>query len=296
MNSTVRIRLGTGEIRELGPGAILGRAWSASLQLRDPWVSEAHAMVSLREGVLKLLGLRGKFEVDGLVLSEVVLAPRLNVRLSPQTSFEVLDVVVPDHFLMVEGPGLGRVLLTGPMSLVAGPRLIAGSRHDAELVLWCDGESWFASLRDGTEVALEAGETIAAGSIELSVHLARTTEIGEPTAVDASSIDSSLELIVRYETVHIHHGDSMLALDGQLARLISDLAVAGVPMSWSVLAAELWSGESDPIVLRRNWDSAMSRIRRKLRAARIRADLVRSDRVGNVELFLRRGDRVVDQT
>ena len=54
--------------------------------------------------------------------------------------------------------------------------------------------------------------------------------------------------------------------------------------------------EDEPAVLRRNWDAAMARLRKKLREARIRTDLVRADRTGNVELVLRRADRVEDQT
>ena len=37
-------------------------------------------------------------------------------------------------------------------------------------------------------------------------------------------------------------------------------------------------------------------LRRKLKDARIRPNLVRSDRTGNVELFLAEGDEVEDKT
>lgn len=296
MNASVRVRLGNGDIRELGPGAILGRAWSASLQLHDPWVSEAHALVSLREGALKLLGLRGKFEVNGRVTAEVVLERGQHVRLSERTSLEILEVTVPDHLLMFESEELGRVLLSGPTSLLEDGRVVAGPRQDAALVFWCDGEQWFGRSRDGVDQALSPGERIATGEVSGAIRLVRPAELGGATALDGSTIDTPLELVVRYETVHIHHGSSTLTLDGQLARFVSDLAVAGVPMSWTLLAAELWPTEPDAVVLRRNWDAAMSRLRRKLREAKIRADLVRADRGGNVELFLRRGDRVVDQT
>ena len=40
--------------------------WSAALHLDDPRVSEAHAMVSIRGSELKLLALRGRFQIDGL--------------------------------------------------------------------------------------------------------------------------------------------------------------------------------------------------------------------------------------
>ena len=102
---------------------------------------------------------------------------------------------------------------------------------------------------------------------------------------------------MRYDTVHIHRDAApTLTLDGIIARIVSDLATAGVPMGWQVLSAELWPGEADLAILRRNWDAALARLRKKLREARIRADLVRADRSGNFELFLARGDRVDDQT
>lgn len=254
-------------------------------------------MVSLREGALKLLGLRGKFEVDGRVTSELTLTPGLRIKLSDRSTLEVLEVVLPDHLLMVEASGLGRILLSGPLSRLADGQVVAGTVKDAPLVFWFDGESWFArSAADGLDVPLNAGETVAVAGLELNVRLVRTTELGAPTEIDASTVDEPLELVVRYDTVHIHRGQTTMVLEGQLARFVSDLAVAGVPMGWLVLASELWPQEKDPVVLRRNWDAAMSRLRRRLREVGIRADLVRADRTGNVELFLRRGDRVVDQT
>ena len=111
MRAYVRFRLGNGETRDLGPGDVIGRAWTAALPLFDPFVSEAHALVSLREGALKLLGLRGRLSVGGKSVSEVILSNRLEVGLSPRTTLEVVEVSVPSALLALDVPGLGLSLI-----------------------------------------------------------------------------------------------------------------------------------------------------------------------------------------
>lgn len=65
MHACVHLASADGQIHVLGHGDLIGRLWSAALCLSDPRVSEAHAMVSLREGQLRLLALRGLFAIDG---------------------------------------------------------------------------------------------------------------------------------------------------------------------------------------------------------------------------------------
>ncbi len=59
----VRIRTPDGTVHDVPHGGIVGRLGIASLPLHDPRISEAHALVSLRGGVLRLLALRGRFAV-----------------------------------------------------------------------------------------------------------------------------------------------------------------------------------------------------------------------------------------
>lgn len=299
MRAYVRFKLGDGETRDLGPGDVIGRMWTATLQLHDPFVSEAHALVSLREGTLKLLGLRGRLSVGGKIVPEVALSPGLRIALSQRSTLEVVEVRVPNAMLALDHPQLGRRMLSGVVSLITHPRLelVAGANPEASAVLWSDGLSWFARLRDGTDLPLEPGTPFAIEGVDLEVLAVTIGASGEVTTVDPSSLDSSLHLTVRYDTVHIHRdGAPTVTLDGIVARIVSDLAIAGVPMGWQTLAADLWRGEADPAILRRNWDAALARLRKKLREARVRTDLVRADRGGNFELFLTRGDRVDDQT
>jgi len=299
LRAYVRFRLGNGETRDLGPGDVIGRAWTAALPLFDPFVSEAHALVSLREGALKLLGLRGRLSVGGKSVSEVILSNRLEVGLSPRTTLEVVEVSVPSALLALDVPGLGRRPLTGVVSLLTQPQLhlIASASPAAAAVIWSDGLAWYAHLRDGSDQLLHPGQTLTIDGIAIPIVAVAIGTSGEVTTADPASLDRPLEITVRYDTVHLHRdGAPTLTLDGMIARILSDLATARVPVGWHVLAKDLWQGESDVAILRRNWDAAMCRLRKKLREARIRTDLVRTDHSGNFELFLARGDRVDDQT
>lgn len=295
----MRLRLAPNEPRELVPGDIIGRVWSAALQIADPLVSEAHAMVSLREGALKLLGLRGRLVVDGKVVPEVRLVPGLAIGLSPTTVLEVCEVALPPALVAIEHPELGKRVLSGVCSLVRdrGLTLTAGSHPKALAVVWSDGLGWFARLHGGLDVPLPPGEVAELGEVALNVTLVSLDGNGEVTSYDPKGLEAPLRLVARYDTFHIHRGrGAPLALDGIIARILSELAIAAVPVGWHLIAESLWPGEQDRIILRRNWDAALARLRKKLKQARLRLDLVRSDRSGNFELFLQKGDRVEDRT
>lgn len=292
-----RFRLPDGGVRDLGPGDLIGRAWSATLQINDPWISEAHALVSLRDGLLKLLGLRGRFALGRETVSEVVLAPGQRLKLSANTTLEVLEVHVPPALLAIQHPALGALPITGTMSLRTEPRLelVPGLVVDSPMVIWSDGELWLARVAEG-DLELEAGLDFTVDGHPFSIISTPTAEAGLATNLDGSRVDAPLVLVARYDTVHIHREGTTVVLDGLVARIVSDLAVAGVPMNWQVMAKDLWRSEPDLNALRRNWDSALARLRRKLREGGVRVDLVRSDHGGNFELLLKRQDRVEDQT
>jgi hypothetical protein len=299
LRTYILIRLEDGSLRELGPCDVIGRMWTAALTLQDPFVSEAHALVSLREGTLKLLGLRGRLVVGGKQVSEVTLTPGLEVVLSPRTTIEVVEVHVPETLLALDHPELGKRVLSGVVSVVTRPRLdvVAGANPDAAAVLWSDGLAWFARTFGGADQPIDEGSTLEVDGHRLGVVTVGVGGSGEITAVDPTSLESALHIVVRYDSVHIHReGVPPLVLDGMVARVVSDLATAGVPIGWQVMAKELWPEEDDSYVLRRNWDATLARLRKKLRAGRIRTDLVRPDRGGNVELVLARVDRVEDET
>jgi hypothetical protein len=69
----------------------------------------------------------------------------------------------------------------------------------------------------------------------------------------------------------------------------------GRPAPWEAVAQEVWGSDHDTYWLRANWDRTLRRLRHHLRAAGVREDLVRADGRGNIELYLHRGDTVVDE-
>jgi len=299
LRAYVKFKLGDVLLRDIGPGDVIGRIWTAALQIADPMVSEAHALVSLREGALKLLGLRGRLSIGGKSLPEVNLSVGLRVGLSPATTLEVVELRVPDALLALDLPEVGFRVLSGVALLVTQPRidLIAGASPEAAAILWGDGLTWFARLRGGGDQVLVPGSHVVVDGFRIPVVPVAIGASGGITIANPESLERPLHLIVRYDTVHIHREDAPpLTLDGIIARIVSDLATAGVPMGWQLLANDLWRDERDPVILRRNWDAALARLRKKLRDARVRADLVRSDHGGNFELLLARGDRIDDQT
>ena len=70
------------------------------------------------------------------------------------------------------------------------------------------------------------------------------------------------------------------------------VALVGGP----TVARALWPRDDEAASLRRRWDVALVRLRARLRAERIRPDLVHADGSGQVTLLLRDCDRVEDRT
>lgn len=116
---------------ELMHGDIIGRIWTAALQLNDARISEAHAMVSLREGNLQLISLRGSMAINGKVTPQIVLAPGQEIELAPNLTLTVEDVWLPEEVYGIEGPNLIRQILPGVCSILLesnGPRIVSGYR------------------------------------------------------------------------------------------------------------------------------------------------------------------------
>ncbi len=114
--------------------------------------------------------------------------------------------------------------------------------------------------------------------------------------VDESGRGPALRVVSRFEILHIHREDGApFSIGGIPARVVAELAEYGVPVPWELVARSIRAGLDDPAILRRNWDRHLKRLRRKLRAAGFRSNLVRSDGRGNVELLLMPGDELVDE-
>ncbi|MCB9680654.1 MAG: FHA domain-containing protein [Alphaproteobacteria bacterium] len=279
---------------DVGHGDLVGRLWHAAVQLDDPRISEAHALVSLRGGTLRLLGLRGRFAVGGRALADVALAPGLEVVLAEGLGFTVDAVILPDTVLGVETDGMPARVLPGTCALVdtPAPTLAPPSHPAARAWVWNAPTGWRLRARDGVAMPWEAGDAVEIAGRTWRAVAVPTGARGEVTRADPG-VDAPLTVVARYDTVHLFRaGRDPLVLRGLQARLVSELAAMDAPVPWALLVEVLWPDGGT----RKQLDMVMVRLRSRLREARVRTDLVRADGCGVIELFLRPGDVVEDQT
>lgn len=299
MHAYVVLRDPDGRDHELVPGDLVGRVWSAALQIADGRVSEAHGMVSLREGQLQLIGLRGGFAVGGAPVAQVTLTPGLRVELARGLWIEVIEVSLPEHTLGIEGPGLPRQALPGVASVLVEPalRLAQGWREDARAQVWTTGDRWLARVPGAPPREVGPGDTLAAGDIRLTFVEVALRAAGPAATRRQGEVDAPLRVVARWDTAHVHRdGAPVLVFGGKQARLLSELVTLGGPIGWGALSETLWPEEPDPALRRSRLDVLISRVRRRLRAAGVRADLVHTDGSGQVELLVYARDRVEDET
>ncbi|MEZ4267670.1 MAG: hypothetical protein R3F39_14925 [Myxococcota bacterium] len=249
--------------------------------------------MSLRGEALKLLALRGRLRVDGVATASVVLAAGQVIELAPGVSLTVLDVVLPETVVGLEGDGLPRQPIDGVRSLFVRPRprLDAGAIVGADAVIWGEDERFRVRLAD-RELEVAPGDGFEAGGQRFRVVDIPLREASVPSTLGANA---PLRLVASFDTVQIHQDEFSLVLGGIAARLISELIALGGPAAWNVLAAEIWGPSEDEQDLRPRFDMAMNRLRRRLREAGIRDDLVVLTGTGQAELVLRPGDQVEDR-
>lgn len=284
-----------GEEVALGHGDILGRLGRAALYLDDPRVSEAHAMVSLRGEALKLLALRGRLKLAGRQVTELTLEAGQLIELASSLTLRVEDVVLPDEVVGLRAPGLPPVALQGVLSFFATPtpRFEPGLFAHADLVVWGEEGTWKAAEPGQSPVPLELGQRLTVRGLELLTEAIPLDAVGASATV---APDQPLKIVAHYDTAKVHHGDQVVLLAGVPARLISELVAIGGPAPWEALAHELWGAEVSRDLLRTRFDMALSRLRKRLRSAQVREDLVVSSGTGQVELVLREGDVLEDAT
>lgn len=299
MHAYVRFRTPDGDTHVLGPGDLIGRLESAALHIDDARISEAHGLVSLRGRELKLLALRGVFAVDGKPVHDVVLKPGLVVQPARGMSIVVEDVALPEAVMALQGDGLPRQVLSGTNSLFVKPRPALQPRYkaDAAAHVHSTGDGWRLTIGDEPARPLREGDTFTLDGTRFEAVAVPLESASSPATRLEGGVLAPLSIIAHFDTVHLHSdGELKLALDGISARIISELVVFGGPVAWHVLAAEIWTDEDNRTLLRRKWDIALARLRRKLREARVRADLVRAGGTGTVELLMYESDKVEDRT
>lgn len=294
----VRVRLADGQSTELHSGDFIGRSDRAALCLLEPHISEAHAMVSLRSGELKLLALRGRFSVDGKPVAQVTLRPGLRVVLASRTPLIIDEVRLPEEVLALEDPHGHRQVIDSVSSLRLGasPSLVSGFAPDADAVLWTSGERLYARVGDAAPRALEVGDALDIGGQIHRVVAAPWEAVSRAPTQESTEVGAPLHLILNFDTVHIIAGPSRVILDGIAARIVCELAAIGAPVAWQEVAREIWGRDTaGEVQIRQRWDSSLARIRRRLKEARLRTDLVHCTRGGQVELALAPGDTIEDR-
>ncbi len=298
MRALVTLRHPDGTEHELGHGDLIGRLWSARLQLASPDISEAHALVSLRGGELHLLALRGLFAHKGKPCKSLVLAPGQQIHFSRELALEVVDVVLPDETLGIEGPGIPRQALAGVASLVTAPQvaLRPGVVRDAAAVFFTVDDGWRVRTAEGT-APLAPGWCLPVPGGPVRAVLVSLSRAGQRPTLAVGRLDAALRLETHFDLVHIHReGAPTVSLRGHAARLITELAQAGTALPWEELALALWKDPAHRDQLRRRFDAVLSRTRRRLSQEGLRANLLGADGAGNLFLLLRPGDEVDDRS
>lgn len=266
------------------------------MRIDHPHISEAHAYLSLRDGRLKLLALRGGLGFGGRIVREVTLAEGQEITLARGQALTVRRVELPHAALALKVDAGPAALLVGrAWSLTEiGPeqRVIP----DAPVRLWTDGTGWSVQSLETRPRPLEAGDVFAVGPRRYQVVEMATIA---PTATAATAAEGRLDPPLRidgyFDTVHIHPtGAPSFVLSGAPARLICELAEIGQPVHWSEVGRVLWPDEADLERMRKRWDLMLIRLRKRLQAASIRSTLVLPDGTGNVRLLLHPTDRFVD--
>lgn len=280
-------------------GDLVGRLSTAAIHLDDARVSEAHAMVSLRGRELKLLALRGRFAVDGKTITEAILATGMSIEIAGGLCLEVNDVLLPDEVLSIQAEGIPRQVLGGVCSITARPRPRIHRRYlpDAAVHIWNIGTEWRIKREGQPPSPLMAGDNWIVNGIRFEAVPIPLDRVSQHETRLKGGIRAPIRLVAMYDSVHIHRENHVaIALGGISARILSELVSFGGPTDWELLAREIWRDPLNRHALRKKWDVNLSRLRSKLRAAKIRGDLIRADGTGKLELLLHDGDEVEDRT
>lgn len=291
MRALVWLSANDADPHPLGAGDLIGRASTAALRLDDPRVSEAHALVSLRDRGLVLLALRGRFRVAGQVRTEVELHAGVEVALADGITLTVHGVELPASVLGLDVPGLGRHGLAGTTSLLAGqpPQLRPGVAPDAAAVFWTFGVEWRARVGSAPPRTLQAGDRIALGRdtvtvVELPVELASRTRT-------IPSARTPIRIETWPQSVRLHLERDVVDITGVPGRILATTLRSAGPIPWRDLCAHVWPDDrSREASLRNRLDVGLARLRDRLNAGGATEILVTLDGAGHAHARTATGD------
>ncbi len=293
MLASVRFRLPSGVTVVAAHGDLVGRLWSAAVNIDDARVAEAHAMVSLRGAELVLISLRGTMSIDGKTRKTLVLEAGQRIELAAGVAMLVEAVEYPPSVLAVEANGIERQVLSGVASLhlEPRPRLSRGYAANAEGWLWYTGAEWRLRLAGHEVRTIGVGDTWRLSNIDFRAVAAPLHGDGNTGSPMIGAESEPLRIRFQNDTVQIQRdGRPIVAFKGPTARILRLLALTGTPVSWTWVARHLWPSDSEA-ELARKWGVELEKLRQRLVASHIRPELIADDG-GLVQLALRREDTV----
>ncbi len=238
--------------------------------------------------------MRGRFQVAGQPTSEAALFAGQRIVLAPEVVLDVLEVDLPAFILGVRSPHLPTTHLVSVCSLVrpTDAKLVPGFREDGVAQFWNRGADWRVQVGHDV-IPLDGSSTVDVHGVVLSAVL---TPIAGAEA-NETSLDRhtrpSLRVLAHHDTVTLERSDGhLLHVGGISAKILSELVELDGPANWETLATELWGRDEDRGQLRRRWDVAVVRLRRKLRDHGIPPNIISADGTGNFELVLSSADEV----
>lgn len=287
--SSALLELSTGERALLFSGDVIGRLHSAQMCIPDPRISEMHAYLSLREGALHLLKLRGSLSLYGMAVASVALEPGAEIELAPGLILRVLELHLPKHAPALSIDGVVHPLPGGRCSLVGGA-LISGTETGAALWVWNDGQRWHLQVPGKPSQALDEQPIQAAGHTVVFADLEHAPAQVEQTL--GRSTRPALHIKAHFDSVILEQvGRKGGRLVGNAARLVTLLAELEGPAHWELVAKEIWPRVVDRERLRSRWDRGLWSVRQMLARMELPTDLVQT-RAGQVELVLQSQDSI----
>lgn len=283
----------------LYPGDLIGRLPSAALVIDDPYVSEAHCMVSLRGARLWLVGLRGGMRLrdQRTWRSELELKSGQLVQLAQSTTdpespstLAVAKVVLPTHVLAVVGVARHALPLDRPeWSFFLDPlRAQPGLRPDAAARLWRTHERWSFQGPSGERVPVGPGDGVQVGQHHISFEAVPASEVPGTPRTGAAP----LRLSFRPDSTEVASvgRPAPVLFRGNAHQILLQTAIltqrASEAVHWRDVASGIWS--SDPLRLEKNWTKGLRRLKDALEERGLPRDLVTSES-GYVSLGLREG-------
>lgn len=262
------LRIGSDEPVPLVPGDYVGRSPRARLQAGDPHVSEAHALVSLRGGSLRLLALRGRLRLGSAFVNEVELRPGVCVELAPGVTATCEGVQLPPRVMAIDVEGLGEVPLTGTTSIQRGPppRVVSGVVDGAIAVLWRKGHQWFARDERGKDRAWFDGFVLMDSNPRIVATEVPTSGAGCTMTVPVSGPVRRLRRLGNDVVVRDPEAGVETPIGGVPGRILAAVLASTDPLHWTDCCAQVWPGDrADAASLRNRLDVGLARLRARLR-------------------------------